>query len=149
LPIVAAIRLPRSTRDWFSAALICGQSVGLARYCHQNDGSGGFKVSGRNGSIFTPNISPDMMAGIGGWSDDEIARAIHSGVSGNGRPHFWHDMSWDHFFQNAEDICSLIAYVREMPPVAEKVPPYSPPAADDGEEYAFWTHKTMERGCRG
>jgi len=125
-------------------------TVASCAYCHQNDGSGGFKVSGRNGSIVTPNISTDKEAGIGAWSDDEIARAIRSGVSRSGRPLYWQGMPWDHFSNwDEEDIRSLVAYLREMPPVAEKVPPYRPPAADDCEEYTFWTHKTNEPGCKG
>jgi mono/diheme cytochrome c family protein len=119
-------------------------------YCHENDGSGGFKVSGQSGTIFTPNISSDKEAGIGAWSDAEIARAVRGGVSRNGRPLYWQGMPWDHFSNwDEEDMRSLISYLRAMPPIAEKVPPYRPPAADDCAEYTFWTHKTKEYGCKG
>jgi hypothetical protein len=64
-------------------------TVASCAYCHLNDGSGGFKVSGGNGSIFTPNISSDREAGIGAWSDQEIVRAsspkMQFGESANSR----------------------------------------------------------------
>ena len=61
-------------------------------YCHNNDGSGGLKISGPFGTIFTPNISADKEAGLGTWTDAEIARAVRSGVSRSGRLLFWQGM---------------------------------------------------------
>ena len=59
-------------------------------------------------------------------------------------------MPWDHFSNwDEEDVRSLVAYLRLLPPVNEKVPPYRPPAPDDCKEYTFWTHKTKEPGCNG
>jgi mono/diheme cytochrome c family protein len=118
-------------------------------YCHNNDGSGGLKVSGPFGTIFTSNISPDKDAGLGAWTDAEIARAVRSGVSRSGRLLFWQGMPWDHFSNwDEEDVVSLIAYLRAMPPAGEKVPPYRPPAPDDCKIYTFWTFRNLEPGCR-
>ena len=75
-------------------------TVASCAFCHMNDGSGGFKLSGAYsggygfGTIFVPNITPDKEAGIGGWSDSEIARAIRSGVARDGRPLYWQGMPW-------------------------------------------------------
>lgn len=134
-------------------------NVASCAYCHGNDGSGGAKLSGgvrENaegsgiGTIFTANISSDKDAGLSAWSDDQIARAIRSGVSRDGRPLYWQGMPWDHFSNwDEEDIRSLVAYLRLLPAVAEKVPAYRPPAPDDCPVYTFWTHKTREMGCRG
>ena len=55
-----------------------------------------------------------------------------------------HFSNWDE-----EDIRSIVAYLRLLPPVAEKVPPNRPPAADDCKVYTFWVHKTQEPGCKG
>jgi len=118
-------------------------------YCHRNDGSGGLKLSGPFGTMFTPNISPDREAGLGAWTDAEIARAVRSGVTRSGRPLFWQGMPWDHFSNlDEEDVVSLVAYLRAIPPVGEKVPPYRPPAPDDCEIYTFWTNRNLEPGCR-
>lgn len=118
-------------------------------YCHNNDGSGGLKLSGPFGTFFTPNISPDPNAGLGAWTDAEIARAVRSGVSRDGRLLFWQGMPWDHFSNlDEEDVVSLIAYLRAMPAVSDKVPPYRPPAPDDCKIYTFWTFRNLQPGCR-
>ena len=99
---------------------------------------------------FVPNISSDKEAGIGAWSDDEIARAVRSGVARDGRPLYWQGMPWDHFSNwDEEDIRSIVAYLRQLPPIAEKVPANAPSSADDCKVYTFWVHKTRETGCRG
>jgi hypothetical protein len=96
-----------------------------------NDGSGGLKVSGPFGTMFTADISSDRDAGLGGWSDAEIARAVRSGVSRDGRLLFWQGMPWDHFSNlDEEDVISLVAYLRLLPPVAARVPSYRPPAEE-------------------
>jgi hypothetical protein len=121
-----------------------------------NDGSGGFTISGACsegygfGTIFVPNISSDGEVGIGAWSDAEIARAIRSNAARDGRPLHWQGMPWDHFSNwDEEDIRSIVAYLRLLPPVAERVPSNAPPSGDDCEVYTFWVHKTRERGCQG
>ena len=131
-------------------------TVASCAYCHNNDGSGGFKISGGFGTdgdfgtIFTPNISSDAAAGIGAWSDEEIARAIRSGVGRRGRPLYWQGMPWDHFSNwDEEDVRSIVAYLRLLPPIAQRVPPNRPPAAYDCKVYTFWLHKTTEPGCKG
>src|SRR5271154_6077514 len=92
-------------------------AVASCAFCHNNDGSGGFKISGGLGTgfgaIFTSNISSDPVAAIGAWSDEEIARAIRSGVARDGRPLYWQGMPWDHFSNwDEEDIRSIVAYLR-------------------------------------
>jgi len=124
-------------------------SVASCAYCHTNDGAGGAKLSGGLGTIYTPNISSDAKAGLGAWSDEQIARAIRSGVSRNGRPLYWQGMPWDHFSNwDEEDIRAIVAYLRMLPAVSEPVPTYRPPAADDCKEYTFWTSRNTEPGCR-
>ena len=90
--------------------------------CHGNDGAGGLKVNGHDfGTIFVANLTSDRDAGLGAWSDAEIARAIRSGVSRNGRPLFWQGMPWDHFSNlDEEDVASVIAFLRTLPPIAPR-----------------------------
>ncbi len=118
-------------------------------YCHGNDGAGGFKVSGPFGTIFTANISSDRAAGLGAWTNAEVARAVRSGIGRDGRLLFWQGMPWDHFSNlDEEDVVSLIAYLRVLPPVAARVPADRPPAPDDCEIYTFWTYRDLKPGCR-
>ena len=91
----------------------------------------------------------DRDAGLGAWSDAEIARAIRSGVSRDGRLLYWQGMPWDHFSNlDEEDVASVIAFLRLLPPIARKTPGYRSPAPDDCPIYTFWTVPDQAPGCR-
>jgi cytochrome c553 len=119
-------------------------------YCHGTDGRGGGKLSGQGvGTIWTRNISQSEQYGIGQWSDDEIARAIRSGISADGRPLYWQGMPWDHFGNlDEEDVRALVAYLKTMPPVDHPIHEYVPPSADDCAVYTFWVTPNNEPGCK-
>jgi hypothetical protein len=79
--------------------------------------------------LYGPNLTPDPMTGIGGWSDDQIATAIVSGIDNMGErlcPQMQHfpDM------QMAE-LQSILGYLHSLKPVvhqttASKCPPLKP-----------------------
>ncbi|MDC7787534.1 cytochrome c [Rhodoplanes sp. TEM] len=118
-------------------------------FCHGPDGRGGLKLSGLPGTLYTANITSDRAAGLGAWSDAEIARAIRSGVGRHGRPLYWQAMPWDHFSNlDEEDVTALVAYLRRLPPVAQPVPAYRPPSPDDCAVYTVWTEPNTAPGCR-
>jgi len=125
-------------------------AVGGCALCHTNSGRGGLKVDWKPmGTLWTRNITPDPETGIGKWSDQEISRAIRSGVSRNGYQLHWQGMTWDHASNwDEEDIRALIAYLRSMPPIANRISPDRAPAADDCDTYTFWISETREAGCR-
>jgi len=119
-------------------------------FCHGNDGSGGNKISWRPfGTLWTRNITPDPETGIVAWNDKQIARAIRSGVSRDGRQLHWQGMTWDMLSNlDEEDVRALIAYLRALPPVKKKIPPARPPADDDCAVYSFFLSSTVvEPGC--
>ncbi len=120
-------------------------------FCHGNNGSGGAKLSGLGmGTIWTRNISQDGQTGIGSWSDAEIARAIRSGISRDGRQLHWQAMPWDHFANlDEEDVQALVVYLRLLPPVNKQIPAYRPPALGDCEAYTFFlSQNNFEPGCK-
>ncbi len=120
-------------------------------FCHGTDGSGGAKLNGLGmGTIWTRNISQDGQTGIGSWSDAEIARAIRSGLSKDGRQLHWQAMPWDHFANlDEEDVQALVVYLRVLPPVSKQIPAYHPPSPDDCEAYTFWlSTDNIEPGCK-
>lgn len=118
-------------------------------FCHRPDGGGGLKLSGLPGTLYTANISSDRQAGLGAWTDAEIARAVKSGIGRHGRPLYWQAMPWDHFSNlDEEDVMALTAYLRRLPPVPKPVPAYRPPSPDDCAVYAAWTSPTATPGCR-
>ena len=118
--------------------------------CHGADGSGGTPISWKPfGTLWTRNITADPNAGAGAWTDAELARAIRSGVSRDGRQLHWQGMTWDQLSNlEEEDLRAIIAYVRLLPPVNRVVPLPRPPAADDCETYTFYLGKSDQPGCR-
>jgi len=74
------------------------------------------------GRVYTPNITSDPETGLGAWTDDEIARAIQEGVGRDGRALF-PIMPWMDFAElDAEDVASIVVYLRTVPPVRHEVP---------------------------
>ncbi len=125
-------------------------TVASCAFCHRNDGSGGAKISWTAfGTLWTRNISSDPGTGIGAWNHAEIARALRSGVTPDGRMLHWQGMIWDHASNwDEEDVRALIAYLRTLPPVRRAIPPTRPPAADDCGVYTFWVTESARPGCR-
>jgi mono/diheme cytochrome c family protein len=86
-------------------------------------GKGGERFDRENagvpGTLFAPNITP---AGIGGWTDGELLRAMRSGVSRDGRPLF-PLMPYPGFARMAEDdAVAIVAYIRSLPAIRNEVP---------------------------
>ena len=123
--------------------------VASCAFCHNPDGSGGQKISWRPfGTLWTRNITPDRETGIGGWSDTAIATAIRSGITPDGRTLHWQGMIWDHASNwDEEDIRSIVAYLRRIPPVRHAIPPVRAPSPDDCEIYTFWVSPSSVPGC--
>jgi mono/diheme cytochrome c family protein len=71
------------------------------------------------GVYYSANITP---AGIGSWTDGEIFRAITTGVRKNGRPIFPVMPHKNYGQLDESDILSVIAYLRTLPAIENKVP---------------------------
>ena len=106
-----------STRDWskFSGPLTAG-----------TEGKGGERFDqalGFPGVFYSPNITPYHLSD---WSDAEVYRTITSGEAKDGRalfpimPYLYYGSMDD------EDIYSLIAFVRSLPPLASTTPAPKP-----------------------
>lgn len=83
------------------------------------------------GISYTFNLTPDENTGIGSWSEDTFVKTLrtgrHMGVS---RP-ILPPMPWQ-FYRNLtdEDLRSIYAYLRSLPPVHNRVPlPVAPEVA--------------------
>jgi mono/diheme cytochrome c family protein len=79
-------------------------------------GAGGFEFPGPWGVSVARNITSNKVKGIGGWSDDEIRRAVTQGISRDGsklKPpmgyHYYATVSPD-------DLGAIVAYLRTVPP---------------------------------
>jgi mono/diheme cytochrome c family protein len=85
--------------------------------------------SGPWGTSYAFNLTPDENTGIGSWSEETFVKAIrtgrHMGVS---RP-ILPPMPWEVYRNlNDEDLKSIYAYLRTIPPVHNRVPQPLPPA---------------------
>ncbi len=77
---------------------------------------------GLPGKIVVPNITSDKETGLGAWSDAEILRAIRGGIGRDGKPLF--PMMPYQFYRSMSDpdASALVAYLRTIPPVSNKLP---------------------------
>jgi mono/diheme cytochrome c family protein len=102
-----------SARDW---QLVSGPII------PGTEGRGGERFDesmGFPGTIFARNITP---AGIGDWTDGELYHAITTGVSKDGRALFPLMPYKAYNNLSVEDILSIIAYVRSLKQVENRVP---------------------------
>jgi mono/diheme cytochrome c family protein len=79
------------------------------------------------GVFYGPNLTPDKETGLGGWTDAQIATALTTGARPDGRV-LAPIMPW-HALANLtkEDVGAIVAYLRTIPPVKNKVPgPFGP-----------------------
>src|SRR5262249_27803466 len=125
-------------------------AVASCAFCHNPNGAGGQKVSWRPfGTLWTRNLTSDRRTGIGAWSDAEIARAMRSGLTPDGRVLHWQGMIWDHASNwDEEDVRAIVAYVHALPAVDHAVPGATPPSPEDCAVYTFWIASSTVPGCR-
>jgi mono/diheme cytochrome c family protein len=88
----------------------------------------GFHIPGL-GVFYPPNLTPDKATGIGGWSADQIKRAVRAGLRPDGRE-LAPAMPWRSYAALSDaDADALAAYLKSLPPVTFEAPgPFS-----DGE----------------
>jgi mono/diheme cytochrome c family protein len=109
-------------------------TIGHCMECHSawSRGISDFKNGlGRGGRVFparegapegTPasiaaNITSDQASGIGGWTDQEIRRAITDGIARDGRP-LKQPMAYGYYAGLKDaDLADIIAYLRNVPPL--------------------------------
>ena len=76
----------------------------------------------RPGVVYPPNITPDPETGIGDWSDNQIAAAVRAGL-GRHMGRRIAVMPWQGYAKlSEEDTAAIVAYLRSIRPVSNKVP---------------------------
>jgi mono/diheme cytochrome c family protein len=101
-------------------------------------GAGGVEIGTPFGKFFSTNITPDAEHGIGGWTDEEIARAIRVGTvrSGAVEPPV---MPYQEYAGMADDdLRDLIAYLRTLPPAAVENRPHQVKLPLPGVAFRAW-----------
>ncbi|MEI6200630.1 MAG: cytochrome c [Enhydrobacter sp.] len=86
----------------------------------------GFDIPGL-GTFYGPNLTPDKETGLGKWTDAQVMAAIRTGVRPDGRV-LAPIMPWRSLaVLTDQDAAAVVAYLRSLPPVANKVPgPFGP-----------------------
>jgi mono/diheme cytochrome c family protein len=127
-PAIAPIDPPAKAS--FSAELIAKGEVlagaGYCAVCHTAKGgqkfAGGYPMPTPFGVLYSTNITPDPETGIGTWSQEAFARAMHEGVSRDGS-HLFPGFPYDHFTKlSDDDVKALYAYFMTQPPVRAPAP---------------------------
>jgi mono/diheme cytochrome c family protein len=90
-------------------------------------GAGGLQFNGPWGVSYAANLTPDPDTGLGNWTDGEIVASLYGARRGGGR--VLPPMPTHHYAQGiAEgDLRAILAYLRALPPIRNKVPAPEPP----------------------
>ena len=129
-------RLPDDALAGLTADAARGEQVFWAAgcaSCHSAPGAGGdglVILSGGQafaspfGTFYAPNISPDPVAGIGGWSALDLANAMLRGVSPAGQ-HYYPVFPYASYARaGLQDIVDLKAFLDTLPRSAETSRPH-------------------------
>jgi mono/diheme cytochrome c family protein len=86
----------------------------------------GFEIPGL-GVFVGPNLTPDKETGLGNWTDEQIVAAMQKGHRPDGRV-LAPIMPWNALASlTQEDALAIVAYLRSLPPVKNKVAgPFGP-----------------------
>ena len=103
------------------ALVIAGDCVACHTAPRGQPFAGGLALQTPFGAIVAPNITPDNTTGIGSWSADDFARAMHEGRRPDGSnlyPAFPYP-----YYTKVErgDLDAIYAYLRTLPPVENRV----------------------------
>ena len=83
--------------------------------------AGGLALQTPFGAIMTPNITPDNATGIGSWSADDFARALHEGRRPNGM-RLYPALPYTYYTRvTRADADAIFAYLRSLEPVSNSV----------------------------
>jgi mono/diheme cytochrome c family protein len=93
--------------------------------CHTAKGgqpfAGGLALQTPFGAIITANITPDNTTGIGSWSADDFARAMHEGRRPGGT-YLYPAFPYTYYTKvTRADVDAIYAYLRTLPPVENRV----------------------------
>ena len=81
------------------------------------------------GISYTANLTPDVNTGIGIWTEDMFIKTLRTGKHMSAGRDLLPPMPWqDIATLNDEDLKSIFAYLRSIPPVSNRVPDPVPPS---------------------
>ena len=85
--------------------------------------AGGLPLTTPFGVIYSANITPDVATGIGAWSEQQFARALHEGIAADGR-HLYPAFPYTAYTKvTDQDVHAIYVYLRSLKPVRYTPPP--------------------------
>lgn len=85
--------------------------------------TGGRPVETPFGVIYSTNLTPDRDTGLGLWSDADFYRALHKGLSRDGR-HLYPAFPYPYYTRiSREDTAAIKAFLDTLAPVSSIIPP--------------------------
>lgn len=108
---------------WAAGCASC-HAAGDAKGADQLVLSGGQEFPSAFGTFIAPNISPDPVQGIGGWSLIDFANAVTQGVGRQGE-HLYPALPYNAYNKMApQDVADLKAFMDSLPPSATPSQPH-------------------------
>lgn len=90
------------------------------------------------GVVYPSNITPDVETGIGGLTDRQIVNAIRAGAGQHAGRRIT-VMPWQGYARmTVEDVDAIVAYLRSIKPVQNKVPAAVPPGTKASYPYVHF-----------
>lgn len=74
------------------------------------------------GLAFAPNLTSDLETGLGSWTEDEIIRAMTSGVGKYGHRRLPVMPSVNYTALTQADLRAIARYLKRLPPVSRRIP---------------------------
>ena len=85
--------------------------------------AGGLPLSTPFGVIYSANITPDLATGIGAWSEQQFARALHEGIAADGRRLYPAFPYTAYTKVTDQDVHAIYVYLRSLKAVRYTPPP--------------------------
>ena len=99
--------------------------------CHTEKGgqalAGGRAIETEFGTLYSPNITPDVQYGIGRWSDADFLRALKTGIAPDGRYYFPAFPYTSYARMTRRDALAIKAYLFLQPTKANENKPHDLP----------------------
>ncbi|MBX7096097.1 MAG: cytochrome c [Myxococcaceae bacterium] len=73
-------------------------------------------------TVYIPNLTNDAETGLGGWTDDQVARAIRDGITKDEKVLFPVMPYTSYQLMSDEDVKAVVAYLRSLPPQKPVLP---------------------------
>jgi mono/diheme cytochrome c family protein len=99
-------------------------NAGDCASCHTDQGgqayAGGLALPTPFGIIYSTNITPDRVTGIGNWSEEDFYKAMHNGIRRDGK-HLYPAFPYPWFTKvSQDDVSAIKAFLNTLTPVRQE-----------------------------